>query len=303
MKRKYIIVIIFIITVSLIGLVGIQLYWIKSAIQVKESNFDRSVNEAMTNVIYKLEKIDLARQIQTFNKQSEKLFYTIDSLNKQLFDDFKKTINKNRYKQNNVNFYTTASVQFGYTQRENGKIISSFDSSYTDINPPSKIYQGIEIAGNQYTSDKKTHEFEKKINYNPNIEFEKFFNRTDIVSEIFKNLFNVGHQQSIEKRIDLKVLDSLIKTELTNKNINTDYEFGIYNPAISRLLAEKTGKYHNELITNSLKYYLFPNDMFSNPHFLLIYFPFLLRNPKATEKGFLSLRNTPSLTERTSSTV
>jgi len=273
MKKKYIIAIIFIITFSLIGLVGIQLYWIKSAILVKEANFDRSVNEAMTNVIYKLEKIDLARQIQTFNKQSTKLFYTIDSLNKQFYNELKNKLSKSKNPLKKNNSYTTESVQFQYTQNGHGRVIRRFDTSYIDNAMGDRIFQGIEIPSDQYSKLSQTNE--PLINdYNSeNIEFEKFFNQTEIVSGIFENLLNAQYQQSIEKRIDPKVLDSLIKTELLNKGINIDYEFGIYNPTIGSLLTEKSGKYHNELLTNAIKFYLFPNDFFANPHFLLIYFP------------------------------
>ncbi len=271
MKKQYIITIIFIITVALIGLVGIQLYWIKSAILVKEANFDRSVNEAMTNVIYKLEKIDLAKQIQMFNKQSEKLFHIIDSVNKKINEDFKKNINKKDNKKDKYKLYSSASVQYEYTQLEQAKIIKSFDTGYIEVSPQTNIYQKIETP--QISTIIQKHEPGKISTNNQNNEFEKFLNKTDIVSEIFENIFNVQNQQTIEKRIDLLLLDSLIKTELSNKGIQTNYEFGIYNPAINSLLAEKTGKYHNELMTYSLKFYLFPNDLFVNPHYLLVYFP------------------------------
>jgi two-component system phosphate regulon sensor histidine kinase PhoR len=273
MKKKYIIIIILIITIALIGLVGIQLYWIKNAILVKEANLDRSVNEAMTNVIYKLEKIELVRQIQTFNKQSEKLFYTIDSLNKKLFEDFKKSVNNNKYSQTKINIYSSTSVQYGYTQREQGRIIKNFDTTYLDITPTDQLNKGVEIPSNQSSFVNPKKSTIKNLDYNQSIEFEKFFNRTDMVSEIFENLFNVQHQQSIEKRIDFNILDSLIKAELSSKGINTDYEFGIYDPLSRSLIAEKTGNYHNELLNKSFKFYLFPSDMFANSHFLLLYFP------------------------------
>ncbi|GHA78862.1 His Kinase A (phospho-acceptor) domain-containing protein [Pontibacter akesuensis] len=42
-------------SVSLLGVVGLQLYWINDAIKVKQEQFDRSVNEALTKVIDRLE--------------------------------------------------------------------------------------------------------------------------------------------------------------------------------------------------------------------------------------------------------
>ena len=43
---------------------SIQTYWIKNAITVKEAGFVRSVNEAMANVVFRLEKIEMAERLQ-----------------------------------------------------------------------------------------------------------------------------------------------------------------------------------------------------------------------------------------------
>ena len=61
MNRKALIGIIIIMTAALIGLLGIQLYWIQSASSVKEASFRRSVNEAMARVVYKLERLEKRR--------------------------------------------------------------------------------------------------------------------------------------------------------------------------------------------------------------------------------------------------
>nr|WP_222619624.1 HAMP domain-containing sensor histidine kinase [Pontibacter sp. KCTC 32443] len=42
-------------SISLLGVVGLQLYWINDAIRVKQAQFDHAVNEALTNTVDKLE--------------------------------------------------------------------------------------------------------------------------------------------------------------------------------------------------------------------------------------------------------
>lgn len=42
-------------SLSLLGVVGLQLYWISNAIKVKQEQFNRSVNEALSRVVEKLE--------------------------------------------------------------------------------------------------------------------------------------------------------------------------------------------------------------------------------------------------------
>jgi two-component system, OmpR family, phosphate regulon sensor histidine kinase PhoR len=58
MNRKIIVFTIIIMTFALVGLMGVQIYWIRNASSVKEANFKRSVNVAMFNVINKMERLE-----------------------------------------------------------------------------------------------------------------------------------------------------------------------------------------------------------------------------------------------------
>lgn len=49
---------------TLILLVVIQVYWIKNAIMVREAIFNRDVNKAVENVVFKLDRIDRTKMIQ-----------------------------------------------------------------------------------------------------------------------------------------------------------------------------------------------------------------------------------------------
>jgi two-component system phosphate regulon sensor histidine kinase PhoR len=58
MNRRFIIFTIIAMTIALIGLMGIQIFWIQSASAIRESNFRRSVNEAMVKVVSKIEQLE-----------------------------------------------------------------------------------------------------------------------------------------------------------------------------------------------------------------------------------------------------
>ena len=64
MNRRFIILTIVAITIALAGLMGIQIYWIRNASAVKEANFRRSVNEAITKVVSKIELLEKRRSIE-----------------------------------------------------------------------------------------------------------------------------------------------------------------------------------------------------------------------------------------------
>jgi two-component system, OmpR family, phosphate regulon sensor histidine kinase PhoR len=55
MKKKILNLIIVFICISLIGIVAVQYFWIRNAIQVKEAQFNRTVNDALGAVVNKLE--------------------------------------------------------------------------------------------------------------------------------------------------------------------------------------------------------------------------------------------------------
>ncbi|MDA3942834.1 MAG: HAMP domain-containing sensor histidine kinase [Bacteroidetes bacterium] len=64
MNKQLIAGIIVVMTIALIGLMGIQVYWIGDAIKVKEATFVRDVNQAITQVVVRLEKEEMQRQFQ-----------------------------------------------------------------------------------------------------------------------------------------------------------------------------------------------------------------------------------------------
>lgn len=64
MNKQLITGIIVVMTIALIGLMGIQVYWIGDAIKVKEATFVRDVNQAITQVVVRLEREEMQRQFQ-----------------------------------------------------------------------------------------------------------------------------------------------------------------------------------------------------------------------------------------------
>lgn len=91
MNRKLIFAVIIFMTLALMGLMTIQVYWIRNAVVVKEANFVQSLDEAMANVVFKLEKIERGNRwndrIQVVSKTAIS-FKILDSINKQSLKEF-----------------------------------------------------------------------------------------------------------------------------------------------------------------------------------------------------------------------
>ncbi|MCD4745810.1 MAG: HAMP domain-containing histidine kinase [Bacteroidales bacterium] len=90
MNKKIFILIIILMSIALLGLSVIQLYWIKNAVKVKEAIFTRSVNEALSNVVYKLEKIETAnlfKQRMNSLHDGSSIPNSIDSINSLFYNN------------------------------------------------------------------------------------------------------------------------------------------------------------------------------------------------------------------------
>jgi two-component system phosphate regulon sensor histidine kinase PhoR len=273
MNKKIIILVIILISFALVGLVGIQLYWIRNAIAVKEANFDRGVNEALTSVIYKLEKLDVANRIKNkinAGTTSTTLYTTIDSINNMFVKEMESMTNDfNIQKASYVN-YTSKKVTIEYTDSATGNIIKKVDSSGVMVNNKDTLKKG-----KSEVRPVSVPEYYLPTNHFDSIsdKIDKFLKKSFLVSDVFEEMYNFKSNKSIEDRISSVKLDSLIKAELDNKGIHTEYEYGIYSPVKNDVVVEKTGKYHKELMENSVAFNLFPSDLFKAPEYLLIYFP------------------------------
>ncbi len=109
--------------------------------------------------------------------------------------------------------------------------------------------------------------------------FANHNNQSKIASDLLNNMLNFMHFDLIDNRLNSIKLDSALRIELRNKGIETNYEYGVYSEKRHFLMIQKTGLYTKELMTKSLKFNLFPGDIFKESGFLYVYFPH--------EKGYI----------------
>jgi two-component system phosphate regulon sensor histidine kinase PhoR len=87
-----------------------------------------------------------------------------------------------------------------------------------------------------------------------------------------QTLGNEG-KKNVEERVSGGLLDTLLKQEFSSKGISIDYEFGVFSPDRNKIVLEKTGKYHDELLFKGFSFPLFSGSAIATRDFLLIYFP------------------------------
>ncbi len=87
MNKRLTAIIIILVSLSSIGLLTIQVYWIKNAVQVRQAVFNRDVNIAMQRVVFAIDKLryqDYYLNSKAFYKKNMSAFALFDSLNRDL---------------------------------------------------------------------------------------------------------------------------------------------------------------------------------------------------------------------------
>jgi len=261
MKRRFIILVIIAITLSLLGLVSIQLYWINNALSVKEVNFDRGVSEAAGRTIQKFNKLMLTRKMLSQREKGEQmneLFFMLDSLN-QLYYQQMVTGQSSRFPRDSTGEDTStreSNLQTG--EYDDDFLFHWFDPAYQDN-------QGVLYGSGGYLPNQRNQLLEDP--------FAAFFERSRMINDLFENMFTNRYSFQMSAGESVKILDSLLSKEFLSAGIKTQYEFGIFNPVMNTFSGEKTGKFTQQMLQSQYFYSLFPEDIFLNPDYLFLYFP------------------------------
>jgi len=92
MNKNLIKLITLVVSFVLLSLTIVQLYWVKNAISVERTNFENKVNEAVSNVIYTLERNLIYKNLKKTVQSQEKVtdfIHSMDSINQVLFDEMR----------------------------------------------------------------------------------------------------------------------------------------------------------------------------------------------------------------------
>jgi len=250
MNRRLIIFIAILVSAALIILTGIQAYWIRSAVKLREASFERSVADAMGVVMIRLEKAELDKQVKK-NQEYNNLLRTIDSLDYLLNLESVKMGRK-----------PDTAGSFNYQrQQEWGEVFE--DNQWKLVKKSDTARMKFPGANDELKEDPKLSERARQLNR------KKAF----LLDQVFDEMFNSPFVPNIESRIRRGQLDSLIKHVLSEKGIRAKYEFGVYSEGRNIMVIEKNPGFQKELMEQGLFFHLFPGNTYVAPDYLLIWFP------------------------------
>jgi len=278
-------------SVALIGLIGIQVYWINNAVKLRQQKFHSSINEVLGDVVYQYEKLKTAESLaikMDLREKQQRLIWQMDSINRAI----RKTQDSLMFLQQSKNgpFDTPSTFQQSnnvvFSPKDNGFVEMMVDAGNQQFEI--SVYEEflIDSAGVMVKRSREKH-FESP-NYGPirkpvlpESETETAYyldslkqaqtmnlhwleKRADMVNEIFEEIVNVDLYDRADK-IDTIALDSLLKQQLKDKGIGADYAYGIFDPFMNayHLQAEKEDV--EGVLTSPHKVSLSAGNVFSQP--------------------------------------
>jgi len=216
MGKRLFVWLIILMSISLIGIIVVQVYWINSTIAIRENQFSSDVKFALAKVsdnIQNREINDYFREFTPFIDSArmakkgiiKNLFYSkIDTSTNEIFT-FKQSILENNYKSPLTNLQlSTDTLRFKTFYSKSSKELTKF----------SKISKDIK----QLTPEQKFVKVGKQIGLEK-MQFENFFKE-------------IAPRRPIYKRVTTNELRFNLDFELGQRGINTDYEFAIYGDSL-----------------------------------------------------------------------
>lgn len=253
---------VFVLACSLLGLVGIQQYWIRSAVLLRKERFHQKVSSVLQKVVEELERQEALLTISSDLKEKVK--------KQQLL--LKQENGKFRFDYNLVED-TTLSGELA----EATSILKN-ESMYIEDSTKRSNYE-ILIRSNTYPlsfSELKSKKNELSPQQLRDIELNKVITKVDFIEDILNKLLNGA--KPIESRISPKTMQSVIRNSLYNQGMFIPFKFALktqvgYLLPDSSLESYQVYKKSAYFEKSPFKILLYPDDIYSQNSYLIISFP------------------------------
>lgn len=247
------ILIVVLMSISLIGIISVQLYWIDNAVESKDKQFDNDVTVALASVSERIKEKEDDQFQQEFERIIESkgladnaeiknyLFQQLDTTGKQKFT-FGATILEENFK-----------IPLDFL--DNDTII------YKRITGKKDFFQSqfVKSSGDLFGArDETRFSFTKRMS---SVERSQF-------AEIYKDYQRI---KPIHQRLSNREINTTLKEELEKRNIDIDFKYGVYNN--EGLATKLKSGYYTINTKESYSYPLFKDNEGNSKYILFITFP------------------------------
>jgi two-component system phosphate regulon sensor histidine kinase PhoR len=251
MGKKMFVFIIFLMTVSLIGIIIVQIFWISNAIEIRKNQFTNEVNFALAKTsdrIYKKDFIDFTAQYMDFFDTKE--FAKKVDFSKFVYEQINTTTNETfRFSSSNVieNMYYKGLDDF----HKNDSLLVAAVTSKMDVYKVRNYTNDFELD--------KVSDVEKITFYNSLTEIDKL------------NIEDTYHNKSepINNRLSKELVLDILSEELKNRGVDVQFQYGVVSQG--KLTGIRSNYFKIEK-NKSFKTKLFPKDKGTTGHELYVTF-------------------------------
>ncbi|MFD1096531.1 sensor histidine kinase [Salegentibacter chungangensis] len=216
MNKKLFFLLVVLMSLSLIGIIFVQGYWIKSTVDDKEEQFSTNAKQVLIKVSDQIQN----REIENYYFQFKDVDSTVGQLQGGTLTEYF-YVNHNNYR--DETYYMSESIL-----EEDYKVSSGFLKSTNDdsiqftklINKKvTNIIKKNNLDGNDLTAEQRIEEVVRMD------EVEKEILRSAI-SEYTERL-------PVHDRVSEETIENLLEKELSDRDIQTGFEFAVYNNSIA----------------------------------------------------------------------
>ncbi|MGB5320520.1 sensor histidine kinase [Eudoraea sp.] len=230
MNKKLFVILVVLMSFALIGIISVQLYWIKSSVEDKVEQFSNAIAQVLSKVTDKIEDREM-------HDYSERFLNIKDSVG-----EFKSSQLSNIFfidrdlNSNEILFYSHGILEEDYniasTFFDNGNgNDSTAVRNYTSKRTKTVYKEEFGLDGKSYK-------------LNPIQKLEKVGGLSSIDKAVFDDVYRVyAEKVPIHKRVTRQEIELLLDRELKNRGMEIDYEYGVYSRGLPTKVKSSKFKY------------------------------------------------------------
>nr|WP_299343450.1 HAMP domain-containing sensor histidine kinase [Allomuricauda sp.] len=231
MNKKLFVLLVILMSLSLTGIIFVQVYWIRTSVKDKEEQFSRTVTDILDRVANRVEK----REMKDY---SDRLASLVDSIGQPKTTQFRNFLFVDR----DLNSDEIAFYSHGILEEDYDITSTFFDNEINDEDT---------TTFKNYTSKRTKAIFKeeygldgKRYSLTPIQRAEKIGGLSSIDKAVWEDVFmEYAKTRPIHKRVSKKEIELLLTQELTNRNIDIDFEYGVYSRGFPTKVQSKKFKF------------------------------------------------------------
>jgi two-component system phosphate regulon sensor histidine kinase PhoR len=251
------VLLVILMSLSLIGIIAVQIYWIRSSVADKEEQFSNVITDVLTRVSDKIEEREMRDYSEKFLNLKDSVGELKGSHLSEMFFSYR-DLNSNE-----IMVYSHGILEEDYniasTFFDSGNIAdTALIKSYTSRRSKTIFREEFGLDGKAYR-------------LNPVERWEKVGGLGAMEKAMFDDVYReYAEKVPIHERVGKEEIEMLLSRELEDHNIDIDYEYGVYSRGLPTKVKSRRFKYE---AGNFYKAPLFRDSEGNTDYALLLSFP------------------------------